>query len=567
MATGHLPTAPPLRLQNTAPDGFSTSSADIDRKKIHVAKAQLDLQVARNVGDNIKRFFKYINGNRQYRNTIGPLHGEDGHFTNRDRDKTEVFNASFASVFNTHDGPRGSQCPELEDHDCRNDQLPVNPKIVWDLLLQMGAYKSMGPDGIHPRILKGLTDVITQHLLMIFEQSWESREVPANWKLANVVLIFKNGKKKDPRNCKPVSLTSVPSKGMEKIILGGIEKYLNKNTVIGHSQHGFMRGKYFLPNLISFYDKGQELDLMILVGPFQLGIFFDSVILADSDLFRSLVDKSPFEGNAEGQRSPGRLDILQEGDPTVTSLVDEEEAVDVVYLDFSQAFDTVSHSIFLEKWAAQDLDGCTVHWVKNCLDSWTWFPSGCSVVLPSSENKRRSFELKKHQHFSGAQLLRSSQDLLPTGGGKPAVMIRMHNLKRVRMSLQYVPLFIFQTDFMYHVDKLDNAQGQFPPTEPGDAERKECVTKKKNTGYIKAHRKKFSLKIGDTEHKEKKHKRIETKIIKHKLPQPDSDALSPIRDDLTNTYGISGEWLCKGRVKYNMVFISFNCNDLVVKSS
>lgn len=42
---------------------------------------------------------------------------------------------------------------------------------------------------------------------------------------------------------------------------------------------------------------------------------------------------------------------------------------------------------------------------------------------------------------------------------------RMHNLKRVRMSQQYVPLFIFQTDFMYHVDKSGNTQGQFPPTE------------------------------------------------------------------------------------------------------
>lgn len=42
---------------------------------------------------------------------------------------------------------------------------------------------------------------------------------------------------------------------------------------------------------------------------------------------------------------------------------------------------------------------------------------------------------------------------------------RMHNLRRVRMSPQYVPLFVFQTDLMYHVDQLGNAQGQFPPTE------------------------------------------------------------------------------------------------------
>ncbi|KAK4819151.1 hypothetical protein QYF61_025942 [Mycteria americana] len=52
----------------------------------------------------------------------------------------------------------------------------------------------------------------------------------------------------------------------------------------------------------------------------------------------------------------------------VTRLVDEGKAVDVVYLDFSKAFDMVSHSIILEKLAAHGLDGCTLRWVKNWLD-------------------------------------------------------------------------------------------------------------------------------------------------------------------------------------------------------
>ncbi|TRZ07504.1 hypothetical protein HGM15179_019602 [Zosterops borbonicus] len=64
-----------------------------------------------------------------------------------------------------------------------------------------------------------------------------------------------NGKKEDPGNYRPVSLTSVPGKIMEKIILGGTEKYLEDNAVIGQSQPGFMRGKSCLSNLISFYDK------------------------------------------------------------------------------------------------------------------------------------------------------------------------------------------------------------------------------------------------------------------------------------------------------------------------
>ena len=52
----------------------------------------------------------------------------------------------------------------------------------------------------------------------------------------------------------------------------------------------------------------------------------------------------------------------------MTHLVDEGKAVHVVCLDFSKAFDTASHSILLEKLAAHDLDGCTLHWVKNWLD-------------------------------------------------------------------------------------------------------------------------------------------------------------------------------------------------------
>ncbi|GAB0178454.1 hypothetical protein GRJ2_000310700 [Grus japonensis] len=53
---------------------------------------------------------------------------------------------------------------------------------------------------------------------------------------------------------------------------------------------------------------------------------------------------------------------------TVTCLVDEGKAVDVTYLDFSKAFDTISHSILLEKLAAHGVDGRTLHWVKNWLD-------------------------------------------------------------------------------------------------------------------------------------------------------------------------------------------------------
>ncbi|KAJ7421564.1 RNA-directed DNA polymerase from mobile element jockey [Pitangus sulphuratus] len=119
---------------------------------------------------------------------------------------------------NEDDRTRGSQSPELEDHDYEYDQLPVNPEIVQNLLLQLDSYKSMGRDGIHPRILKELAAVYAKPLLMIFEKCWESREVPAEWKLGKIVLIFKKGKKA-PRNYSLLSLTLMPGEVMTKIFL------------------------------------------------------------------------------------------------------------------------------------------------------------------------------------------------------------------------------------------------------------------------------------------------------------------------------------------------------------
>lgn len=109
----------------------------------------------------------------------------------------------------------------------------------------------MGPHEIHLRILKMLL-MSLQNLSMIFEQSWESRGVPGDWKLTNVP-VFKN--KEDLGSHRPVSLTSVPSQIMEEMILGSTEKHLEDNAGISHSQHSFMRGKSCLLNLTSFCDR------------------------------------------------------------------------------------------------------------------------------------------------------------------------------------------------------------------------------------------------------------------------------------------------------------------------
>ncbi|KAK4832922.1 hypothetical protein QYF61_026565 [Mycteria americana] len=241
------------------------------REKIRRARAQIELNLATAVKDNKKCFYQCISNKRGAKENLHPLLDAGGNIVTKDEETAEVLNAFFASVFNSKTScSPGTQPPELEDRDGSRMKPPL-----W-------------PDGIHPRVLRELAE------------SWLTGEVPADWKLANVMPTYKKGQKEDPGNYRTVSLTSVPGKVMEQIIWSAITQHVQDNQVIRPSHHGFMKGRSCLTNLISFCDKGK--------------------------------------------------------------------AVDVVYLDFSKAFDTISHSILLEKLAAHGLDGRTLLWVKNWLD-------------------------------------------------------------------------------------------------------------------------------------------------------------------------------------------------------
>ena len=79
-----------------------------------------------------------------------------------------------------------------------------------DHLSKLDTHKSMGPDGLHPQVLRELANVIAEPLSIIFKRSWRTAEVLEDWRKASVTAVFKKGKKEDPGNYKLVSLTSIP---------------------------------------------------------------------------------------------------------------------------------------------------------------------------------------------------------------------------------------------------------------------------------------------------------------------------------------------------------------------
>ena len=250
------------------------------------AKKQFERSLAKEAKRNPKAVFSYANSRMETRSGIADLQTEEG-MAVTDLEKSEAINDFFSSVFTIEED---GATPQLTTRDIKvaMPHLEITEAMVKKKLEGLNTNKSAGPDGLHPRVLRELSEVISKPLARIMQKSLTEEKLPQSWKDAHISPIFKKGSKSQWSNYRPISLTSVVCTQMEAIIRDHIATHIDRNGLLSNHQHGFVSGRSCSTQLISCLDNW-------------------------------------------------------------TNELDQGHNVDTVYLDFSKAFDSVPHKRLLVK--------------------------------------------------------------------------------------------------------------------------------------------------------------------------------------------------------------------------
>ncbi len=273
-------------------------------RTIKQAKVVFERLLVSNLKTNPKGFWSYVASKTTVKSGIGDLINENGETISEDKEKAKLLNQFFASVFtqeNTTDIP--TIAPQTDQ---LLTDLDITTKKVQEHLDNILESKSPGPDGMHSKVIRELKDELATPFTQIFKQSMEVSELPINWKRANVIPIFKKGQKSKPGNYRPVSLTVIACKIMEKLVRDEIIDHMTQNGLLTDAQYGFRSGRSCALQL---------------------------------------------------------LEVLEDW----TAQIDAGLPVDCIYLDYKKAFDSVPHERLLLKMQAHGIQGNIGNWVRQFL--------------------------------------------------------------------------------------------------------------------------------------------------------------------------------------------------------
>ena len=250
-----------------------------------------------------KRFWTYIKSKKKDHTGVAPLNDEGNTYTDA-KHKAQILNKQFESVFTNEDV---LSIPRLghSAYPTIHDVLFTTHGIQL-LLEKLDPAKAPGPDQLPTRVLKLCAKQIAPVLQVIYSQSLDHGTLPHDWLSANITPVFKKGNRNTPANYRPISLTSISCKVMEHIIFHHIMSHFDSSNILNPLQHGFRPNHSCQTQLVDLIE----------------------------DIQRSTND---------------------------------HKQVDLLFLDFSKAFDTVPHKRLLNKLNSYGIQGPIFQWISSWL--------------------------------------------------------------------------------------------------------------------------------------------------------------------------------------------------------
>ena len=264
---------------------------------------------------SLKRLFTFIKHQQKSSIGVSPLKS-GGRLVTDPKNKAEILNAQFYKSFSSgeeySEEEFKTKCSMTHDKNYYKPMpdIDITQNGIEKLLINLVPTKAAGPDGISPRVLKELAHEIAPLLTKIFRASLDTGVVPQDWRHALVTPVFKKGERYDAINYRPVSLTCIPCKVMEHVVVSNIMRHLEEQDILCSQQHGFRSGHSCETQLLEFIEEA-------------------------------------------------------------ISSLDEGKETDVIIMDFAKAFDRVNHSLLVHKLEFFGIQGTANRWIESFLKNRT----------------------------------------------------------------------------------------------------------------------------------------------------------------------------------------------------
>lgn len=258
---------------------------------------------------NPKAFYSFAKKSSSFKSSVGPLLDDRNELEADPIRMGCILQRQYAKMFSNPANANPAEfrlAQKLIADGVIIEDIEFSQQDVVKAINSMGKFSAAGPDKFPSVILKECKLTLAPVICNLWRLSFDSGHIASKFKDQSVIPVFKNGSKSVAANYRPVSLTSHLIKVFERVLRSKLVHYIEANNLINQNQHGFRSNRSCLTQLLHHID----------------------------DVMNDLND----DCNA-----------------------------DVLYLDFSKAFDKVDHQLLLKKLKMYGFRGKVLDWISNFL--------------------------------------------------------------------------------------------------------------------------------------------------------------------------------------------------------